>query len=120
MKIANGRPRWSTMKRTMGQAAVALLCLLVLPSVVEAHAGVGGEDVRGPMAVSGALAIASYFVVLHWPRRRKANKPPQRPDRKWEGGDRGRRTYASRHSSLKDVRHLKQVSASRRQGYEPN
>jgi hypothetical protein len=116
MTIANRRPRWSTMNRTTGRAAIAWLCLLALPSLVEGHAGVGGEDVRGPMAVSGALAIASYFLVRHWPQRRKLDKPQQRPDRKWGRGTRSHRRYASGHASLKDVRHLKQVSASRSQG----
>src|SRR5438132_8499905 len=109
-------PRWS--RRAVHTVVGVLVGLFGLPSLLLAHGGgMTGEEVR-PMAVSGALALISYWIVVLWPKRKKADPDYRGPLRNKKAGPGRlkmkmtfgrRRDRDSRLRPLKRVAHLRQV-----------
>ena len=109
MKTSNRRG--ATMGRRLLQTSIAMFVwLMASPPLAYAHGGMAGEDVRRPMGVAATVAITSYFVVLHWPRRRKVNAEPPGSFSK-TGAGRQQNAFNRSHA-LKPVPHLKAVPRS--------
>jgi hypothetical protein len=114
------RPQW--IRRIGHTGAGVVVWLFGLPSLLVAHSGgITGEEVR-PMAVSAALAVISYWTVVLWPKRKKADPDYRAPLRKMQAGPgrlkmllaRRRDWDSSSDGDRRDrVRQLKQVPHSR-------
>jgi hypothetical protein len=121
--MATPRAQW--IRRTGCTVAGVVVWLCGLPSVLMAHGGgMTGQDL-GPMAISAALALISYWTVILWPKRKKADPDYQAPFRKMQPGlGRLKMMFARRRDGdssrggdsrgrarpLKQVSHLRQLS----------
>lgn len=117
--------RW--IRRTVHSVVGVLVWLFGLPSLLLAHGGgMTGEEVR-PMAISGGLALISYWTVVLWPKRKKADPDYRGPLRKMQARPGRlkmtfgrRRDGDSRLRPLKQVAHLRQVPRAGGRSYGPD
>jgi hypothetical protein len=122
MLMGTTHARWIHL--TVHNVVGVLVWLFGLPSILLAHgSGITGEEVR-PIAVSGALALISYWTVILWPKRKKADPDYRAPLRQMQSGPaRLKMMFARRRDGdssrdgdsrgrarpLKQVPHLRQV-----------
>ncbi len=106
--------------RTIVHTTIAIsVWLLGSSSLLLAHGGMSAEDVR-PMALSGALALVSYWVVILWPKRRNDDASPRGPFRKTQVGSGRLRSPLKKSHTLKQVPPASQVPRVGGYSHEPD
>ena len=109
-----GTPRTQWIRRTGHTVVGVVVWLCGLPAVLIAHGGgMTGEEIR-PMAISGALALISYWTVVLWPKRKKADPDYRGPLRNMPSGPgRLKMMFGRRRDGDRRLRPLKHVAQLR-------
>jgi hypothetical protein len=64
----------STKRGKFAFSLAGFVCLMSIPTLALAHGGMGPDEIGPPIMTSGLIGFVSYWVVMLWPSKKKADQ----------------------------------------------